>query len=324
MKRLVIDTANLVFRIGAVYNTKYSSDHSPEDNIGLAMHMVLNSIRKVYNAHKPDEIAITFEGRSNWRKKYTASEECVSKRGYKANRVKDDSMIAIYELMNGFEELVKHHTNFVCLSHPNLEGDDLFAGYVRKYTELGDEVIGLSGDRDFVQLWKYPNFTLINPEDGNPRTVESVCKDTDDPIYFMFEKAIRGDSGDNVMSAFPRVRKTRIKLAMENEYELAKLMNETWSFTDPDTQASTEYRVGDLFKENMLLMNLEQQPEDIRQLIVDTIDNAERGKWSFFHFSRFCGKFNLKQIGEQSALYVPMFSLTGKEKVDPKNALLTF
>jgi hypothetical protein len=311
MKRMVVDTSNLLFRVAAVMGKRQGG--SPEEQAGLAMHSSLMSLNKYFKAHKPDQIAMTFEGAKNWRKAYTASDACVSGKLYKANRVKDPSMEPFFALMQAFEDLARQHTSLVCLSHPLLEGDDVFGGYVTRFCDAGDEVVGISGDKDFAQLLKYPNFTLINPDTGKPRTLIDVCG-VDDAVYFMFEKAFRGDKGDNVFTAYPRVQKKRLLKCLEDEYELVKIMNETWSYTDPDTKVETVYRVGDLFEENNLLMDLTCQPDHIKQVISETLDAAlvNHGHFSLFHFTKFCGKFGLKQIAENSTQFANLFSVTGQ------------
>jgi hypothetical protein len=331
MKRLIFDTANILFRAHAA-NSMHNKGGSPEEQAGLAMHVALRSLNKYYKQFKPDQVAVTFEGTNNWRKEYTKSEKCISKKVYKANRVKDSSMEPFFELIKSFEELARNHTSLVCLSNPLLEGDDLFGGYVRRFTAQGDEVIGVSGDKDFVQLWKHKGFTLINPDNGKPRTLIDTCG-VDDADYFMFEKAFRGDKGDNVFSAYPRVQAKRLQKAFSDDYELTKLMNETWTFTDPDTNEVTTYLVSDLFEENNRLMNLECQPDNIKKVIEETLDHelVNHGKFSFFAFTKFCGKFGLKQIAEDSTAFVNMFSVTGqrsplKEETSAvrKKALLEF
>jgi hypothetical protein len=135
MKRMIVDTANVLFRVAAAHG-KYGPEGTPEEKAGLAMHIALNTVNKYYKKFRPDQVAVTFEGGQNWRKEYTKSDVCKSKKVYKANRVKDDSMIPFFELIKGFEDLVRTHTSIVCLSHPKLEGDDLFGGYVQRFSEL--------------------------------------------------------------------------------------------------------------------------------------------------------------------------------------------
>jgi hypothetical protein len=305
MKRLVVDTSNLLFRVATAHG-KYHATGSAEDNAGLAMHMALNTLKSFYRKVKPDQVALAFEGSNNWRKAYTKSAECKSRRIYKANRVKDDSMVPFYELIRNFEQLARLHTSIVCLSAPELEGDDVIAGYAQHFSALGDEVIILSGDKDFMQLLKLPGVSLMNPDDGKLRT----C---DDPDYFMFEKAIRGDAGDNVMSAYPRIRATKIQEAYRNEFARTNMMNTEWEFCDPSTGERRALKVGDLFKENMTLMNLFEQPPHIRKIIEETIKRevVEHGQFSLFHFQKFCGKYKLKKISEDVTQFVELFSSTG-------------
>jgi hypothetical protein len=331
MKRLIFDTANILFRVHAANGGK-NKGGTVEENAGFAMHVALRSLNKYYKQFKPDQVAVTFEGAKNWRKDYTKSPDCKSGKIYKANRVKDSSMEPFFELIKAFEELARKHTSLVCLSNPLLEGDDLFGAYVRRFTAQGDEVIGVSGDKDFVQLWKHKGFTLINPDNGKPRTLIDTCG-VDDADYFMFEKAFRGDKGDNVFPAYPRVQAKRLQKAINDDYELTKLMNETWKFKDPETGAETEYLVSELFEENNVLMNLECQPDNIKKVIEETLDHelVNHGKFSHFHFTKFCGKFGLKQIAEDATSFVNMFSVTGqrsplKEETTAvrKKALLEF
>lgn len=320
MKRLVIDTANLLFRVAAAHG-KFNTNTDPAMSAGLAMHSALMSIRSQYNKHKPDQVAITFEGAQNWRKAHTRGERpepSISGRLYKGNRVKDDSMIPFFELMEAFRNLAIDHTSLVVLHDPELEGDDVFAGYIRKYSALGDEVIGLSDDKDFVTLLQLPNVKLVRP-DGTFRGIDKDTKLPIDPKFFMYEKAFRGDVGDNVLPAYPKVRTTKLKAAYDalqkgDTYLHSNLMNATWDFTDPTTGETKTFKVGDLYEENILLMDLVNgQPKDIQDKIEQVIDHAviHHGTFSLFHFTKFCGKFQLKKIGDDATSFMPLFSSTG-------------
>lgn len=314
-RHMVVDTANILFRVASAHNKYNGNMGSPEDQAGLALHMALNTLKSHYNKVKPDTIAITFEGRENWRKAYTKSEECVSKRLYKGNRVKDDSMAVFFQLIENFENMAREHTSLVCLSHPKLEGDDMFSAYAQKYCGMGDEVFGLSGDKDFVQLIDLDGFTLLNPDKAGANRHLDKKGNPIDAKYFMFEKAFRGDSGDNVMSAYPRLRSTRIQKAFEDEYELTNLLNESWEYCEPSTGDKRMINVRAMFEENHRLMNLRGQPADIQDLMKTTLEEAEQnlGKFSMFHFSKFCGNYKLMKIAEDVTSFVPMFTNAGQQ-----------
>lgn len=323
LKRLVVDGSNLFWRAVAAQQRYGPGD--PETAAGLGLHMCLMSLRKHWNTIQPDKMAIAFEGRNNWRKAYTKSVDCYSQRLYKGNRVADPNMAVLFEVMSSFEDLARQHTNIVTLQNDLLEGDDLIGGYADYYSALGDEVTILSGDKDFVQKLGDKNIKLVNPDDGKERTLLGVC-DVDDAGYFMFEKCIRGDAGDNVLPAYPRVRKTKlykaygvrdgkVDPALADAFEMSNLLNAHWTFVDTETGDKREMEVAKLMQENELLMNLTQQPPEIRALINTVIEHESEnhGTFNFFKFQQFLGKFKLEQIAERSMDFVPMFS--GKRPV---------
>ena len=308
MKRMIIDTPNLLFRVHSA-NQKIKSDDD-DLNAGLAMHMCFRTVLSHYKKHKPDQVAFAFEGRNNWRKEYTKSDACVSKRLYKGNRVYTASNEIFFQLVDSFKEFLKLHTTSTVLNADRVEGDDLIAGFTKRFSEAGDEIIILSGDKDFTQLLRHKNVRLINPDKGKERT----C---DDPEFFMFEKCFRGDGGDNVMTAYPRIRSTRIEKAYKDSFEFTNIMNETWSVKDPETGEITQtFLVKDLFEENKLLMDLDSQPQEIKELIQQTIDEAieSRAQFSYFHFMKFLGEYQLKAIADESMNYNEIFSLHENKK----------
>lgn len=309
MKIMICDVPNLFFRTVAAHNTKYSG--SDDDKANLALHSCLNVMNKWYNQRQPDQIVVVFEGSKNWRKAYTSSDKCISKIPYKGNRVKDPALEHLFQVISDFERLARSNTSIICLSNEQLEGDDLLAGCAIRFANEGHDVDIVSGDKDFMQLLKYDNIKLINPDNG-------VARQCEDPYYFIFEKCIRGDGGDNVRSAFPRVRSTRLQKAYTDPYEMTLLMNEQWEFVNPNTLEKTTYTVKDLFEENKLLMDLESQPDEIKQLIQNTIDEglSSIGKFSLFEFSKFLGQHELKHIADNINRYVKMLSC--KPAIEPK------
>lgn len=308
MKRMVVDCSNLFWRTVAAQQRYGPAD--AKESAGFGLHSSLMSLRKNWNIIKPDHMAIVFEGKNNWRKQYTKSAECVSKRPYKGNRVVDPSMAVLAEVIQSFEEMARLHSNITCLSHPELEGDDLIAGYTQYYTAKGDEVTILSGDKDFAQLLVSDQVKLLNPDESKYRLLEDLC-DVNDAGYFIFEKCFRGDAGDNVLSAYPRLRKDKIKKAYEGDaFVLSNLMNHEWEFCDPETGDKRMMKVGELFEENKLLMDLTAQPQRIRDLITQVIEQegTTHGTFNFFQFTRFLGKHELKAIAEKSSDFVAMLS----------------
>lgn len=309
-KILVFDITNMLYRTFFVNKMK----HSVEESAGLAHHSALITLNKYFRNFKPHKVVMAFD-RTSWRKAYTADGDlCISGKPYKGNRRQnmteaEKEMFAKFtQHLRDFEEMMDKKTSVVCLAGDGLEADDLIAGVVHEFPD--DEVIIVSADKDLIQLLRNENVKLIDPATGEDRR-KLLNKDYDGDVdYFMFEKCIRGDTGDNVQSAFPGVRKTRIKKAYTDAFEQVNMMNETWSIGHLGDEDYKEFIVKELFEENKLLMDLTAQPDVIKDRIkleiTESFDNP--GEYSHFHFLKFLGKYELKKISEQVDNFVKMLS----------------
>ena len=306
MKYIAFDITNILYR------TFFA--HKTDDNVtiaGLAHHTALTTLNKYFREFKPHKLIMCFDRRS-WRKDYTASDDAITHKLYKGNRrqkmtpKEKAKYMQFLDHIREFEEIMRDHTTIVTMAGDGLEADDLMAGVCQVLTmDEDNEVILVSADKDMIQLLQYPNVRLIDPASGKDRTLDDWDGDAN---LFMFEKCIRGDAGDNVQSALPRVEKTRIMKAWNDDYERANLMNETWSLTIDDVER--EYVVKQLFKENELLMDLSMQPEHIQEANIRTVlrELKSPGNFSYFHFMRFLGKYEMKKVAQNADNFVKMLS----------------
>jgi hypothetical protein len=206
-----------------------------------------------------------------------------------------------------------------------MEADDAIAAYCQLYARHDHDIYIISGDRDFTQLLSLPGVKLVNPDNGKLRNQPGDKDYEPDLDYWIFKKCIRGDGGDNVPSAYPKVRETRIRKAYENQYERVNFMNEVWVEKKPllDDQGNQlfdaegkplaveiKHRVGDLYEHNIVLMDLYKQPADQRMILeegvkmqVENINN-----YSHFHFLRFLGEFRLQKVSEEAIRFVDMLA----------------
>ena len=244
--------------------------------------------------------------RTSWRKQYTASNACISKRPYKGDRRQNmsPSQQAKYQLfmnhLSEFERLIIDHTTIITLAGDGLEADDLIAGFVQTHPD--DEIILVSTDSDMMQLLYHPHLTIISPNTDKPILLKEYNDNAD---YYLFVKCMRGDPTDNIQSAAPRVRKTRLEKAYSDPYERIQLMKETWT-----NEVGDKMSVEDLYEENRLLIDLSYQPDNIRQQIENVIRDATsiHKKFSLFHIMKFIGKYELHKIGSGIDQYMTMLS----------------
>ncbi len=303
---LIVDISNILFRVAAAQKAKFGSYDAadPEDLVGLCMHISLLSIAKWYNKFRPDFVVFTFEGGDNWRKAYT-KENTTIRRQYKGNRVVDPDMAHFYELIDSFKETMSKYTSICCLCVPKMEADDLIGAYCQLTEGTGENVIILSGDRDFTQLLKMPHVKLVEPDKGKFRNTPDDKEYQPNIDYWLFLKCVRGDSGDNVPSAFPRVRETKIKEAFEDPYKRINFMNERWV-----DENAVEHRVGDLFEHNTVLMDLTAQPDHLRVELIEAVAEqvGNLGIYSHFHFLRFLGKYKLGEVAKGLNVFIELLA----------------
>ena len=314
MRYVLIDTANMFFR--ARHGAFRASD--PWEKLGFALHITLMAANKVARRFEADHVVFALEGRS-WRKDVY--------KPYKANRAVARAVLTEAEqeedrmFWEGYDELTKYlstRTNCSVIRHPQAEADDIIARWIALHP--ADDHIVISSDTDFVQLVsptvkQYNGITdeLITLEgifDAKGRPVldkkTKQAKACPDPAWLLFEKCMRGDSSDNVFSAYPGVREkgTKNKVGLREAfgdrdrqgYSWNNLMLQRW--LDPD---GIEHRVLDDYERNRTLIDLTAQPAEIKQqvdsAIAEQISHRDVGQVGV-RFMQFCGRYELNKCSD--------------------------
>jgi hypothetical protein len=143
------------------------------------------------------------------------------------------------------------------------------------------------------------------------------------PQWLLFEKCMRGDTADNVFSAFPGVRtkgtKTRVGLteAFEDRnskgYSWNNMMLQRWV-----DHEGFEHRVIDDYTRNVTLCDLSAQPDEIKEIIKETVANAKTKdvEQVGLKLIKFCAKWDLQRIAEYPQSYAePLNAKYKKEEV---------
>jgi 5'-3' exonuclease len=228
-----------------------------------------------------------------------------------------------WEIFDEFKDFITNKTNCTVLQNPVLEADDLIAGWVQSHPH--DNHVIISTDGDFAQLIA-PNVrqyngvseTTITHEGyfdakGKP-VVDKKTKETKpapNPEWLLFEKCMRGDTSDNVFSAYPgvRVKGTKNKVGLMEAFEdkgskgfaWNNLMLQRWS-----DHNGVEHRVLDDYNRNVILCDLTAQPSDIRQVINETIEKNSVAKdvsQVGMRLMKFCAKWNMQKVADQAASF---------------------
>jgi len=316
MSYILVDTANTFFR------ARHVIKGDADTKLGMAMHITLNSIKKAWQDFEGKHVVFCLEGRS-WRKDYYAP--------YKRNRQETRSAMTVkeqeedklfWETFDKFKDFVTTKTNCTVLQNPRLEADDLIAGFIQNHPD--DNHVIISTDSDFAQLIA-TNVKQYNGVADTLTTHEGIFdkkgkmvidnktkqpKAVPNPEWLLFEKCIRGDTSDNVFSAYPGVRKTKMQEAFEDRNQKGfawnNLMLQRWL-----DHEGKEHRVLDDYERNKKLIDLTQQPDDIRNVIVETITNQITEPKSIdqvgIRLLKFCNLYDLQRVADNIQQYAEPF-----------------
>ena len=315
---ILVDTANTFFRARHVVRG------SLEDKVGMSLHTVLGSVRKAWRDFKGDHVVFCLEGRS-WRKDHYEPykrQRAEARAALSPREAEEDK--TFWETFDQFKDFVINRTNSTVLHHPQLEADDLIAGWIALHPN--DNHVIISTDGDFAQLIA-PNVRQYNgvngittahdgyfDEKGRPVVDKKTkeVKPAPDPEWLLFEKCMRGDPSDNIFSAYPGVRekgsKNKVGLreafADRNSkgYHWNNLMLQRWV-----DHEGVEHRVLEDYSRNRMLCDLTAQPTEIRDLMFDVINEHINSNKNIpqvgIRLLKFCSEYDLQKISEQVQSY---------------------
>lgn len=314
MTHILIDTQNLFFRARHVIRAGET-----DIKIGMSFHILFSSIAKAYRDFNGSHVVFCLEGKS-WRKKYYPE--------YKKNRKVVNSKKSVSEaeedeiFFEAYDELVnylKKDTKCTVLYHPEAEADDMIARWIDNHPDNNHVII--STDSDFHQLIsdnvsqyngvnnQYITKTGIYDDKHKPVLDNKTGnhKNIGDPEWILFEKCIRGDTSDNIFSAYPGARKkgTKNKVGMIDAFEDRNQKGFNWNnfmlqrWVDHEGQ---EHTVLDDYNRNKMLIDLREQPQEIKESIDDIISENRYEKQVSqigVRFMKFCGKYDLIRMSER-------------------------
>lgn len=322
MNYILVDTANTFFR------SRHVVRGDADIKLGMALHITFNSIKKAWQDFKGDHVVFCLEGRS-WRKDFYAP--------YKANRAESRAAMTVkeqeedqlfWETFDQFKNFVQEKTNCTVLQNSQLEADDLIAGFIQ--THPNDNHIIISTDSDFHQLIS-PNVSQYNgvaetttthegifDKKGN-RLIDKKTKEevpVPNPEWILFEKCMRGDTSDNVFSAYPGVRTkgTKNKVGLQEAFDDRSSKGYNWNnlmlqrWIDHEKK---EHRVLDDYERNRRLIDLSHQPDNIKQIIQETIHTQTQEPKNIsqvgIRLMKFCQLYDMKKIMDNIQSYAEPF-----------------
>jgi 5'-3' exonuclease len=234
---LIFDLSNLAYISAYRYRQQIEQT---ENKSGEIYQSCVKFMRELYRLFSPEKVLFACDHPSYWRTRVFPD--------YKAHREDFPLKRQVREAIAQFKQQNAH----LCLEVPECEADDVIFGLT---THLPGKKIIVSSDRDFLQLVR-EDVRLFNPMQMQFRAPEKK------PDFELFVKCFRGDKGDNIPSAYPRITKKVLQSAFNNDNIFNSVMQ---------TRLQDGVLVQEKFQLNKTLIDFSCIPEDIKQILAQKV-----------------------------------------------------
>ena len=168
---------------------EFNIKKSDELDLGFLRHLILNSIRSIKTKFSADygELVLCDDTSDYWRKHIFPF--------YKENRKKiraksDYNWNNIFKTLKVIKEEIAETFPYKYIAINHCEADDIIAVLSKTFYKK-ENILIVSNDKDFVQLYKYPNVYQYSP------LVRKFLQEGD-PVNFLLTKIIKGDVSDGI------------------------------------------------------------------------------------------------------------------------------
>jgi 5'-3' exonuclease len=153
----------------------------------MVRHMILNSLRMYRSRFVSEfgELVLCYDSRHYWRRDYFPEYKHSRRKGRESD---SKNWNEIFGCLNKIKEEIKDNMPYKFLEVYGAEADDIIATLC---SESADEVMILSGDKDFIQLQIYPNVKQYSPI--TKKMINGL-----NPDDYLKEHVLKGDTSDGV------------------------------------------------------------------------------------------------------------------------------
>jgi 5'-3' exonuclease len=246
-------------------------------NENLVRHMVLTALRAFERQYSPTygEVVLAYDSKHYWRKEAFPY--------YKQNRKKDREASnldwgAIFEVLNKIRDEIKNFFPYKVVEVYGAEADDVistlttFQAYknikLEKQGKGTEKVLILSGDKDFIQLQKYPFVKQYNP------ILKKEIKH-ENPREYILEHIIKGDKSDGIPNF---LSDDDTFVSNKRQKPISKKNLEKWVTLSPSDFCLDKQSVEN-YERNRKLIDLTLIPEHLATEIVSyykALNNSEK------------------------------------------------
>ena len=235
---------------------------SKEIDENMVRHMILNSLRMYRTRFSSEfnELVLCYDSKHYWRRDYFPE----YKSGRRKSREKSDlDWDAIFLCLNKIKDELKDNLPYKFLEIYGAEADDIIGVLCSEYS---DEIMIISGDKDFIQLQKYPNVKQYSP-------ITKKMVNGENPGGYLTEHIFKGDTGDGVPNVLSPDNTFTDGLRQKplTKKKIASWMEHNFEDVAPNDEVKRNYQ------RNRKLIDLTYTPEELSSEIIDTYKEAPYG-----------------------------------------------
>ena len=240
-------------------NLKMNNSKTVDES--MVRHMILNSIRMYRKEHHDEygELVLTWDSKHSWRRDYYPEYKAGRRKGREESDLNWDD---IFGTLNKIRNEIKENFPYKYLEIFGAEADDIIGFLCEENRD--EKILIISGDKDFIQLQKYPNVTQWSP-------ITKKQVNGFDPTIYLKEHILKGDTSDGV----PNV------LSPDNTFvdglrqrPLTRKKIQSW-LVGGGSDWNDEVKRN--FQRNSTLIDLSRTPEELKNQIRLEYNNAPHG-----------------------------------------------
>jgi hypothetical protein len=252
--------ANIMMQMHIAKLQHTSKQPDPEEKI--VRHMILNSLRMYRSRFLSEfgELVLCYDSKHYWRRDYFPEYKHSRRKGRDTDSRNWD---AIFSCLNTIKDEIKTIMPYKSVEVYGAEADDIIGTLCSEYAE---EIMILSGDKDFIQLQRFPNVKQYSP-------ITKKMINGEDPVKYAKEHVFRGDTSDGV----PNV------LSPDNTFvdglrqkPMTKKKISSWIDHDFNDVAPND-EVKRNYQRNLKLIDLTYVPEELSSEILETYRSSSSG-----------------------------------------------
>ncbi|MDP6250051.1 MAG: hypothetical protein QGH26_04465 [Candidatus Pacebacteria bacterium] len=257
---MILVDMNQISLASVMMHLHMSKSKEPDEN--TVRHMILNSLRMYRTRFSSEfgELVLCYDSKHYWRRDYFPQ----YKSGRRKSRENDSKdWDAIFSCLNQIKDEIKTNLPYKVLEVYGAEADDIIGTICAEYSE---EIMIISGDKDFIQLQKYPNIKQYSPI-----TKKSV--NGENPGKYLKEHILRGDTSDGIPNVLSpdNTFTDGLRQSPITKKKISSWLDHHFDDVAPNDEVKRNYQ------RNRKLIDLTYAPEELSVEILNTYKESPSG-----------------------------------------------